>query len=123
MKTRKKLNVESEGAKIWLKRLDDFIDQKIEDNHLDNKTIANHFQISERQLFRKLKSITGQTPQKYLKNHRLSKAMIYLKTGKYKTVKETAYAIGYTKSNYFSKQFENEFGEKPLIILRKSGWR
>ena len=49
--------------------------------------------------------------------------MIFLENGKYRTVKDTAFAVGYTKSNYFSIQFEKQFGKKPLVILRESGWR
>ncbi|MFT4666085.1 MAG: AraC-like DNA-binding protein [Polaribacter sp.] len=79
--------------------------------------------ISERDLFRKVKEMTGLTPQKYLRKHRLNQAMLFLNGGKYRTVKETCYAVGYTNASYFVSQFEKEFGKKPLQVLREKGWR
>ena len=111
------------GSKKWMSRLNGIIEENIEDAFLDNKKIADELQISERQLFRKVKKITELTPQKYLKIQRLNQAMKILNEGKYRTVKETAHAVGYKKSNYFSLQFEKEFGKKPLTILRELGWR
>ncbi|MFK7773524.1 MAG: helix-turn-helix domain-containing protein [Saprospiraceae bacterium] len=111
------------GTKNWLYRLDKVIGKNVEDVFLDNKRIASELQISERQLFRKVKKLTNLTPQKYVKIQRLRKAMKFLKNGKYRTVKETAHAVGYTKSNYFSTQFEYEFGKKPFEILKELGWR
>ncbi|MFK8005367.1 MAG: helix-turn-helix domain-containing protein [Saprospiraceae bacterium] len=111
------------GSKKWISRLDGVIQKNVDDIYLDNNKIANELQISERQLFRKVKELTDLTPQKYLKMQRLKKAMKFLKNGKYRTVKETAKAVGYTKSNYFSTQFKNQFGKKPLVILRELGWR
>lgn len=111
------------GEKKWLGRLDDVIGKNVENIFLDNKKIAEELQISERQLFRKVKKITDLTPQKYLKRKRLKRAKNFLENGKYRTVKETAQAVGYMKSNYFSVQFKKQFGKKPLEILIELGWR
>lgn len=111
------------GSKKWISRLNVIIKNNMEDVFLDNKKIADELQISERQLFRKVKELTKLTPQKYLKIQRLNQAMQLLEKGKYRTVKETAHAVGYKKSNYFSLQFEKEFGKKPLTVLRELGWR
>lgn len=111
------------SSKNWLSRLDAVISKHLKDIYLDNKKIASELKISERQLFRKVKELTDLTPQKYLKMQRLQKAMDFLKSGKFRTVKETAQAVGYIKSNYFSIQFEKQFGKKPLEILRELGWR
>lgn len=119
-KDHKNINI---GSKKWMNRLDAVIGENVENTFLDNKKIAKELQISERQLFRKVKELTELTPQKYLKMQRLRKAMDFLRNGKYRTVKETAHAVGYIKSNYFSIQFEKQYGKKPLEILRESGWR
>ncbi len=111
------------GSKKWLERLDEVIGRNIENVFLNNEKIAKELQISERQLFRKVKELTKLIPQKYLKKQRLKMAMKFLKNGKYRTVKEAAQAVGYKKSDHFSNQFENQFGKKPYDILRELGWR
>lgn len=107
----------------WLGRLKDLIANSPVNTPFDNKQMAQSLGISERDLFRKVKEITGLTPQKYLRKHRLNQAMLFLNAGKYRTVKETCYAVGYSNASYFVSQFEKEFGKKPLQILRDRGWR
>lgn len=111
------------GAEKWLKRLNKLIENNIADTTFSNERIAEELKISERQLFRKVKKLTGYTPQKYLKHYRLRVALKYFRRGKYRTVKETAHAVGFRKVSHFIKQFENEFGKKPLQVLQEFGWR
>lgn len=90
---------------------------------LTNEKLASELDISERDLFRKVKKLTGLSPQKYLRRYRLRKAKKILVNGKYRTVNQTADAVGYSNVSYFIKQFEMEFGIKPLQVLQENGWR
>ena len=110
-------------VKKWLQRLDLIIDKQLKDNTLSNEELAQKLSISNRQLFRKVKTLSGLTPQKYLRQYRLKQAMRHLKNGRYRTVKETAFAVGFKNVSYFIQKFEKHFGKKPLQILRESGWR
>lgn len=107
----------------WLVRIDQVVFQNLSDNNLNNELIADAVQISERHLFRRVKQITGLSPQKYIRQYKLECAMRYLKNGRFKTVKETATAIGYSNTSYFITQFEKTYGQKPFQVLRESGWR
>ena len=49
--------------------------------------------------------------------------MQYLNLGKFRTVKETAHAVGFKNSSYFIRQFEKEFGARPFRVLQEAGWR
>jgi len=111
------------GDEKWLKRLHEIITENIKDVTLNNERLAVELPISERQLFRKIKKITGYSPQKYLSHYRLNIANEYLKKGTYKTVKETSFAVGFRNTSYFIRQFERKFGKKPLQVLREEGWR
>ena len=111
------------GEKKWIKRLEQLVKKRLENGELSNEDIATQFQISERQLFRRVKAITGMSPQKYIRQYRLYIALKYLENGTYKTVKEAAEAIGYSNTSYFINQFEKQYGKKPLSVLRESGWR
>lgn len=111
------------GEKNWLKRLDLIIEGNIADTSLNNERLATELVISERHLFRRVRKLTGLSPQKYLRQYRLQRAMQYLHNGRYKKVKEVAFAVGYVNTSYFISQFEKEFGVKPLKVLQEAGWR
>lgn len=111
------------GEKSWLNRLDHIIERNISDASLNNERLASEIAISERHLFRRVRDITGLSPQKYLRQYRLQRAMQYLRNGKFRKVKEVAFAVGYINTSYFINQFEKEYGKKPLRVLQEAGWR
>jgi len=111
------------GFEKWLSRFNSLIDKNLDNSFFNNQQFAEALTISERHLFRKMKELTGLSPQRYVSRYRLHKAMKYLENGKYHTVKETAYAVGFRNPSYFIRQFEKEFGKKPLRVLKEAGWR
>ncbi len=111
------------GSEKWLNRFNSLIETNLDDPFFSNQDFAQALAISERHLFRKMKELTGLSPQRYLSQYRLYEAMKYLKNGRYRTVKETAYSVGYRNPSYFIRQFEKEFGKKPLLVLKEAGWR
>ena len=121
--SKKELSIPMSGTKKWLKRLEETMHHLSLKSSFNNESLAEELGISERDLFRKVKKATGLSPQKYIRQFRLRLAMRYLISGKYRTVKETAHAIGYTKVSYFITQFEKEYGRTPLKVLQENGWR
>jgi len=111
------------GGKKWINRLNLIIDKNLDNPFLNNQQLAEILEISERNLFRKINELASLSPQKYISQYRLKQGLKYLKNGKYRTVKETAYAVGFRSSSYFIRQFEKEFGIKPLQVLKEAGWR
>lgn len=111
------------SKKNWLSRLNQIIDKNPGDPFLSNEKFAKGLETSERNLIRKVKKMSGLTPQKYLRQYRMKLAMKYLIVGKYRTVNATATNLGYTNVGYFINQFEKEFGRKPLEVLKENGWR
>jgi len=111
------------GMKKWMERLDSILEDYVGDPYFNNELLAKELAISERNLFRKINEITGMSPQKYIRRYRLNLAMNLLVNGEYRTVKETAYAVGYLNVSYFIAQFEKDFGRKPLQVLQEEGWR
>lgn len=72
--------------------------------------------ISEKQLYRRMKDITGGTVVEYLKSYRLNKAKEILSQGQF-SVKEVAYMTGFTSPSYFSRCFTEKFGISPSKLL------
>ncbi|WP_255486915.1 helix-turn-helix domain-containing protein [Mucilaginibacter sp. SP1R1] len=68
--------------------------------------LSSEMAMSERQLYRRIKNIVGITPNKYIRIIRLQMAREAIGTGKYRTVAEVSYAVGFETPTYFSKLFK-----------------
>lgn len=96
--------------------LDDFILNNLKDDQLSNTNLANHFSLSERNLFRRIKQATGQSPASYIREIRLQKARLILESQTELTVSEVALKCGITNLSYFSSTFKKRFGKSPRLI-------
>lgn len=67
--------------------------------------------------FRKVKGVTGYSPNEYLRVFRLKNAVELLKSGEF-NVTEVAYKVGMNDPLYFSKCFKKQFGIAPSTYLR-----
>lgn len=123
MKSSQPADKDKATGEKWLSRFHQLILENIATVGLSNELLAGSIEISERHLFRRVKKLTGLTPQQYIRQCRLQRAMSYLEAGTYRTVKATAKAVGYANASHFIKNFEKEFGRKPLDVLREWGWR
>ncbi len=97
----------------WLKKVEAIMLGEIRDTQFGIAMLAQALHLSERQLHRRIKGITGMTPNRYLWEIRLHKASQLLEGGKYATVAEVSYAVGITTPAYFSKKYEERFGKMP----------
>jgi signal transduction histidine kinase/DNA-binding response OmpR family regulator/ligand-binding sensor domain-containing protein len=79
--------------------------------------LAAELAVSERQLYRLTKTLTGLTPKQYLQEARLSKARHLLENKTFATVTEVATAVGYDTPEYFSRVFEKQFGIRPIAYM------
>ncbi|GAB4413458.1 MAG: hypothetical protein OHK0039_20370 [Bacteroidia bacterium] len=68
--------------------------------------------MSQVQLYRKLKALTGQTPSLFLRRMRLDASKALLADPE-KNIAEVAYEVGFSDPNYFSKTFHQAFGIPP----------
>lgn len=80
--------------------------------------MAQHFALSESSLLRKLKSMLGLTPQKYLQEVRLDQARLLLDRRAHDSVKAVAHAVGYLDPRSFSRRFKRRFGKRPSDYFR-----
>jgi transcriptional regulator GlxA family with amidase domain len=94
-----------------LDKLDAVVEQHFTSRDFDLAMMADAIGMSERQLQRKLKKLTGCTPSAYVRRFRLNKSLEHLKTGQ--TVWRTAIAVGFSSQSYFASCFHAEFGMTP----------
>lgn len=73
--------------------------------------------ISQPQLYRKIKALTGKSIAAHIRSIRLLRGYELLQSTDL-NISEVAYAVGFTDPNYFSKSFVKEFGFLPSKIGR-----
>lgn len=88
------------------------IEENINDPQLNVELISSTLGISTRQLYRRIKTVTEQTPSDIIKEYRLKTAEKLLITTNY-SIDEILYKTGYVNRGNFFKVFSNKFGMTP----------
>ena len=104
----------------FLHRLQEVVDQEYQDRDFGLARLAAAMEISERQVQRNLKSLLACTPSKYLRNHRLQKALPYLTEGE--PIGETASMVGFASQSYFTSCFRAKYGCTPTEYQAGRDW-
>ncbi|MEO3405077.1 ATP-binding protein [Mucilaginibacter sp. CAU 1740] len=101
----------------WLSELEAVVRKHTGKTDLNLAGLGYELNISERQLFRRIKTITGLTPNKYIRAIRLQIAREAIESGKYRTIAEVSYAAGFDTPSYFSKLFKEQYGRDVNDLL------
>jgi signal transduction histidine kinase/CheY-like chemotaxis protein/AraC-like DNA-binding protein len=101
----------------WLEEVEAVFSKKLPESQFTMEWVANEMHLSSRQFGRRLKQLTGLTPNNYLREMRLQRAKDFLHEGKYTSVKEVGFAVGFSSTKYFSNLFQERFGVLPSEYL------
>lgn len=96
----------------FLAKLNDLIEQNIDNENFNIDQLAEGLHISRSGLFAKIKTLAGITPNEMIQVIRLKKAATYIIEGKHR-INEIAYMVGFNNPSYFSKCFQKQFGMTP----------
>ena len=95
------------------------INTHLGNENLSVETLCKSIGTSERQLQRKLKTITNKSPNQLISSVRLHRARELLLTHEY-NISEVAFQIGFSSPSYFAKRFKKEFGISPSFFSLKN---
>lgn len=70
--------------------------------------------------YRKVRGVTGYSPNEYIRIMRMKKAAELLVENKY-TIAEISYQVGISDPFYFSKCFKQQFGVSPSVYVKNKG--
>lgn len=102
---------ESVEEKLLLK-ITAIIEERLSDSDLNVQRLAEVSGFNSKQIYRRIKQLTGSTAVDYIKSIRLKKAALLLAQRKY-TVSEVMYMVGFSNPSYFSKCFVEKYGKTP----------
>jgi signal transduction histidine kinase/DNA-binding response OmpR family regulator/sugar lactone lactonase YvrE len=94
-----------------------YINENIQDSQLGVEFLAEELFLSRSQLYRKIKALTGQTANEFIRKIRLIKAKELIENG-YDSIGEIGFKVGFSSPSYFTKCFKVEFGVLPTELER-----
>lgn len=98
------------GVMAWL-------GENIENSELTIDQLASHLGLGRTTMYNKLKSLTGKSPVELIKEYRITKSKLLLRTGQF-SVSEVAYKVGFSDPGYFSRCFREQYRMSPAEYLK-----
>ncbi len=95
----------------------DYTEREWRNTALNVDDFSKDLGYSKSQLYRKMISITGQSPNSFIKEYRLNKALKLLHK-KNENVSEIAFETGFNTPAYFSKCFQKAYGTLPSVYAK-----
>ena len=88
------------------------------DEKIDIATLAGEFAMSQSTLYRKVKAVSGLSPNELIRNIRLNRAAQLLKDPQL-SVSEVAWQTGFGSPVYFRACFKERYGVTPTEFREK----
>lgn len=108
----------SDEYKQFLDRCIQIVEENLMESHFGIKVLADKIGMSRSTLYSRIKSISGQSPNEFIRFIRLRKAAeMFISTES--TVSESAYKVGIKDIKHFREQFNKVFGMNPSEYIKK----
>ena len=96
----------------FLVRYNRFVEEHLGDEKIDIASLASEFAMSQSTLYRKVKAVSGLSPNELIRNIRLGKAAeMLLRTDQ--NISEISWATGFGSPVYFRNCFKERYGQTP----------
>lgn len=96
----------------FMTRTMEFINNNISDSEYSVNELCADLGMSRTSVYNKIKSISGQSPNEFMRIIRLNRAKELIESRRY-NVSEVAYMVGFSDPKYFSTSFKKQFGFSP----------
>lgn len=103
----------------FLSRILEIVEENMDECAFSIDDLARRMAMSRMQLYRKIKALTGQTPNTLIRTIRLKRAAQLLETKQF-NISEVAYKVGFSDLKYFRERFKEHFGATPSEYMPRS---
>ena len=100
----------------FLEKVTKIIDENLDKPNFDIDLLAEKVGMSRSQFYRKIKALTNKSGNEFITTFRMNKAAKILISG-YCNISETAYKVGYTAPNSFTRAFVKYYGLSPSDFI------
>ncbi|NNE77120.1 MAG: DUF4242 domain-containing protein [Pricia sp.] len=101
-------------SKLW-----NILDKHIVHTGFSSAHLSKEFGLSKAQMYRKLKALTGMSPNELIREMRLRRSLSALKKNN-KNVSEIAYGLGFNSPTYFTRVFRKRYDILPTEFAKLS---
>ena len=101
----------------FIERAIAIIHQNIASVGFNNQQLAEELAISQRQLYRKIRALSGSTIQEFIIRVKMDEAAKMLLETSH-TVSEISYSLGFSEPSNFSRTFTRHYGQSPTKWLK-----
>ena len=101
-----------EMDELFLKSVSETVEAHLENPEFSVDDLAQKLLMNRKQVYRKIKALTDQTPNEFIRTIRLQRAAQLLRTHRY-TIAEVTYKVGFQDLKYFRERFRAFFGVNP----------
>ncbi|MDP5044119.1 MAG: response regulator, partial [Leeuwenhoekiella sp.] len=105
----------SQLDKKFITKVLEYITTNISDENLTVENLAEELNLSRSQLYRKIKALTGNSANEFLRKIRLEKAKELIESGN-ASISEVCFKVGFSSPSYFTKCFKAHFGILPTEL-------
>ncbi len=102
----------------FLKKAMTVMEEHLDDSQFSTDAFAREMCMSRSNLHLKMKALTGESTNEFIRRFRLRHALDLLKSGRY-TVSEVSAMVGYGTPSYFATSFKKFFGSLPSDYVKK----
>lgn len=110
-------SVISELDTKFMEKVVEYIEDNLINEDFTIDSAATEMAMSRSVFFKKIKSLTGQSPQDFIRDIKMKKAASLLAERKY-SISRIAYLTGYPNSKYFSTAFKKYYGKSPSEFIK-----
>ena len=103
-----------------IQKATDYVEHNLSDTDLTVEQLSSILNMSRVHLYKKMLSITGNTPSEFIRTIRLRYAERLLCESQL-SVSEISYQVGFNNPRYFSKYFKEMYGDMPSHYKEKNG--
>lgn len=100
----------------FIRKLDNVLSDHLVDDVFPIDKLSAELCMSRSCLYRKIKVISGMSPNKYIKAIKMNRAIELLQQGH--RIVEVSVQLGFSSPSYFAKCFKKQFGISPRDILQ-----
>ena len=103
-----------------MKRVLESLNRHLGDSNFSTDMLADAVGLSRRQVERKVKEITGETPPELVRKMRLDRAASILRRSP-GSISEVAYAVGFKSPSHFTLSGKKAYGTTPTDYAESGG--
>lgn len=108
-----------EGDRKFLIKVNNSMEKNMERSSFGVEELSMDIGMSTSHFYRKLKQLTGQVPNEYLRNFRIQNAAKIMEENKDLNATQVRYKIGIESPSHFSTSFKKFYGVSPSVFIKK----